>query len=222
MRVCRLPRLHHHHRGLQRLLQCRQGTPGRPLGRHPRGRQGRREAVGQGLRRSEEPAPRLGPLRRQVLDAGHDGHRPQPRPQRDHPPGPHRHQRQRALRLGRLPPLHLDVRPDRPGRPDARGQGQGRLHRRVQPLRRGPRSRQGEARQGRQGHRPQRRRPQEARRRRTRRSSRTPSAATSRTIRTSSSTWPSRRSSLPGSASAPTTTATARRSPTTSAPRSTS
>ena len=43
-----------------------------------------------------------------------------------------------------------------------------------------------------------------------------------RPIRTSSWTWPSRRSSPRGSASAPTTTATARRSPTTSAPRSTS
>ncbi len=57
------------------------------------------------------------PLRRQVLDAGHDGHRPQPGPQRDDAPGPHRPHRQRALRLGRLPPLHLDVRPDRPGVP---------------------------------------------------------------------------------------------------------
>ena len=42
-------------------------------------------AVRQGLRRRREPAARLGPLGRQVLDARHDGHGPQPRPQRGDP-----------------------------------------------------------------------------------------------------------------------------------------
>ena len=36
----------------------------------------------QEVRRPEEPAARLGALRRARLDAGHDGHDPQPRPQR--------------------------------------------------------------------------------------------------------------------------------------------
>ena len=44
-----------------------------------------RGALRQGLRRPGEPAARLGPLGRQVLDAGHDGHGPQPRPQRADP-----------------------------------------------------------------------------------------------------------------------------------------
>ena len=52
---------------------------------------------------------------REVLDARDDGHRPQPRAQRADPPRPHRPDRQRALRLGRLPAVHPDVRPDRHG-----------------------------------------------------------------------------------------------------------
>ena len=98
--------LHDHHRGLQRLLRQRQAAAGRPLGRRPGRDEAGRGALRQGLRRPDEPAARLGPLRRQVLDAGHDGHGPQPRPQRGDAPGPHRPDRQRALRLGRLPPLH--------------------------------------------------------------------------------------------------------------------
>ncbi len=70
----------------------------------------------QGLRRRRQPAPRQRPLRRQVLDARDDGHGPQPRPQRGDAPRPRRADRQRALRLGRLPPLHPDVRADRHGR----------------------------------------------------------------------------------------------------------
>ena len=89
-------------------------------------------------------------------------------------------------------------------------------------IRRRPRRRQG-ARRRRAGHRRRRRRacrrvcarPQGA-------SSRTRPARASRRTRTSSSTWPSRPSSPAGSASAPATTATTRRSPTTWAPRSTS
>ena len=57
-------------------------------------------------------------------------------PQRADPRGPHRADRQRALRLGRLPALHPDVRPDRDGRrrralrPGARG-GQARPRRQA-------------------------------------------------------------------------------------------
>ena len=53
---------------------------------------------------------------REVLDARDDGHGPQPRAQRGDAPGPHRAHRQRAVRLGRLPAVHPDVRPDRDGR----------------------------------------------------------------------------------------------------------
>ena len=76
----------------------------------------RRGRVRQGLRRSGQPAPRERALGRQVLDAGHDGHRPQPGPQRADRGGPRRPHRQRAVRCGRLPALHPDVRPDRAGR----------------------------------------------------------------------------------------------------------
>ena len=67
----------------------------------------------QGLRRPRQPAARQRPLRREVLDARDDGHGPQPRPERGDAAGPDRAHRQRALRLGRLPPLHPDVRADR-------------------------------------------------------------------------------------------------------------
>ena len=67
----------------------------------------------QAVRRGREPAPRLGPLGRQVLDAGDDGHGAQPRPQRGDPRRPRRPHRQRALRLRRLPPLHPALRQDR-------------------------------------------------------------------------------------------------------------
>ena len=45
---------------------------------------------GQEARRRRRPAARLGALRLAVLDAGHDGHRPQPRPERRLGPGAHR------------------------------------------------------------------------------------------------------------------------------------
>ncbi len=67
-----------------------------------------------GVRRPQEPAPRLRPLRRPGLHAGHDGHHPQPRPQRQDGRRPRRQDRQRALRLRLLPPLRPDVRRRRP------------------------------------------------------------------------------------------------------------
>ena len=82
-------------------------------------------------RRPRRPAARQRALRRQVLDAGDDGHRPQPRAQRQEREGPRRGDRRRALRLRLLPPVHLDVRPHRARRrrravrAPARG-GQGR------------------------------------------------------------------------------------------------
>ena len=49
-----------------------------------------REDDGPQARRPVRPAARQRALRRQVLDAGHDGHRPQPRPQRRERQGPRR------------------------------------------------------------------------------------------------------------------------------------
>ena len=88
--------------------------------------------TGQEVRRREEPAARLGPLRRARLDAGHDGHDPQPRPQRQDRRGAGEEDRQRALRLGLLPPLRPDVRRRRAGRAEAAG-------RRPRAVRRGDR-----------------------------------------------------------------------------------
>ena len=183
-------------------------APGRALGRRPRGGQGDRAAGRQGLRRRLEPAPRQRPLRREVLDARDDGHRPQPRPERGDAPRADRADRQRALRLGCVSAVHPDVRPDRDGR-------------RRRPFRPRARREEGGARRE-AGHGPRRRRPARARRDvQGRSSARTPGASSRRT-RTSSSTSRSRPSSPAGSASAPATTASSTRSPTTSAPRSTS
>ena len=65
--------------------------------------------TGKGFGAVEQPAAGLGAQRRARLDAGHDGHDPQPRPQRRDGAGPGAADRQRALRLGRVPPLHRDV-----------------------------------------------------------------------------------------------------------------
>ena len=74
-------------------------------------------AGGSAIRRS---AARLGAQRRARLDAGHDGHRPQPRAQRRVGRGPRPRDRQRALRLGLLPPARADVRRRRLRRPGRR------------------------------------------------------------------------------------------------------
>ncbi len=139
--------IHDHHRGLQRLLRGRQAAARGPVGRRPGRDEGGRAAIRQGVRRPGQPAARLGPLGRQVLDAGHDGHGPQPRAQRADAPGADRPHRQRALRLGRISPVHRDVRQDRHGR-------------RRRELRRAPRAGQGTPRPRRQGHGPRRRRSQ--------------------------------------------------------------
>ncbi len=69
-----------------------------------------------GVRRSEEPVARLGPFGRAGLDARHDGHDPQPRPQRRDGGGSGATLRRRALRLRQLSPLHPDVQRRRAGR----------------------------------------------------------------------------------------------------------
>ena len=93
-------RLHDHDRGLQRLLRGRQAAARGPLGRRARGDARGRAALRQGLRRRGEPAARLGPLGRQVLDARDDGHRPQPRPQRGDAEGPDRPHRATSASAG--------------------------------------------------------------------------------------------------------------------------
>ena len=80
-------------------------------------------AVGATLRRRDIAAARLGALRRARLDARHDGHHPQPRPQRRDGEGPRRQVRQRALRLRQLSPLHPDVRRRRARRRSRRVRG---------------------------------------------------------------------------------------------------
>ena len=68
---------------------------------------------GQAARRRARPAARLGPLRREVLDARDDGHGPQPRPQRPLRRGARAPDRRPPLRPRLVPALHLDVRPHR-------------------------------------------------------------------------------------------------------------
>ena len=111
-------------------------------------------------------------LGREVLHARHDGHHPQPRPQRPERRSAGQAQQQSALRLRLLPPLDPDVRQRRARHPEAR-------------FRRSVR-RQEEAEEGQARYRPRRqgaegsdRRIQEARQE-------AHQAATSRRIRTSS------------------------------------
>ena len=76
-------RLHDHHRGLHLLLRQQAhlpgGAPGADRGGH---RQDREDHGRQVRRRHEVPAAGRGALRRARLDAGHDGHDPEPGPER--------------------------------------------------------------------------------------------------------------------------------------------
>ena len=63
----------------------------------------------QAVRRPRQSAAGLGALRRARLDARHDGHRAQPRPQRRDRRGAGEAVRRPPLRLRHLPPLHPDV-----------------------------------------------------------------------------------------------------------------
>ena len=64
--------------------------------------------------RHEEAAARVGALGREVLDARHDGHDPEPRPQRRDRRIAEAGDRQRPVRRRQLSPLHSDVRQRRP------------------------------------------------------------------------------------------------------------
>ena len=109
------PGLHHHHAGLQCLLRERPEVPRRHVGAGAASPQGDRAQDGQALRRSRQSAAGQRAQRRQVLDAGNDGHRPQPRAQRPDPRGPGGAHRRRALRQGRVPQVHAAVQQDRAG-----------------------------------------------------------------------------------------------------------
>ena len=86
-------------------------------------REGRRRHAGL----DRQPAARVGPLGREVLDARHDGHDPQPRPERRCGRRPEAAHQERPLRVRQLPPLHPDVRQrrarDSEGRVRARVRG---------------------------------------------------------------------------------------------------
>ena len=91
--------LHHHHRGLHALLRQRAEIsegPGEAGRRRPRPHRAHHRPA---VRRPRQSAARLGALRRARLDAGHDGHRAQPRPQR--------RDRRGAGAAVRRPPLRL-------------------------------------------------------------------------------------------------------------------
>ena len=110
--------------------------------------------AGQEARRRLRPAAGLGAQRLEVLDAGHDGHDPQPGHERPLGRGLEGQDRQPALRQGQLPPLHPDVRQrrarDREGEVRARAlrgqeevQGEDRRRARREGARRGDRALQG-------------------------------------------------------------------------------
>ena len=75
-------RLHRHHRGLQRLPRRRRRFPTGSGSRCWRRSRELEQRDRQALRRPGEPAARLLPLGREVLDARHDGHGAQHRPER--------------------------------------------------------------------------------------------------------------------------------------------
>ena len=85
---------------------CRRASKRRSA-RHWRGS---RSVMGKKLGDPADPLLVSRALRRQVLHARHDGHDPEPRAQRSNGGRAGREDRQRALRLGLLPPLHPDVR----------------------------------------------------------------------------------------------------------------
>ncbi len=155
--------------------------------------------TGKIVRRRRRPAAAQRALRRPRQHAGHDGHDPQPRPQRRHGPGRRREHRQPALRLRLLPPLREHVRRRR-ARLQAGGRGRARIPSRSC-LEAMKKAKGAEVR-----HRPHRRRPQGAGRPSSRRPSRSAPATTSPTTRASSSGAPSRPCSAAGTTTAPSPT----------------
>ena len=193
------PGLHRHHRGVQRLPRGGREVPARPLGGGAAALTRLEQQTGKKFGDPEEPAAGLLPLRRQVLDARHDGHRAQHRHERRRRRGHGEAHRRRALCLRQLPPPDADVRLG----------GDGHRRRAV----RGGPDRGAQARAASRTT-PICRRGLEARHRRVQGRLRgADRRATSPRTRSSSSASPPRRCSSPGTASAPSTTATPPRSP---------
>ncbi len=96
---------------MYRILRKR---PRRGGGDHPsrsgKGDRRHRTADGHDLRQRHHSAAGIGPFGRTRLDAGYDGHHPQPRSERHRRRGPCQTYGQRPFRMGLLPPLRTDVR----------------------------------------------------------------------------------------------------------------
>ena len=130
-------RLHDHHRGLQGLPRQRRRARRAARRGQRRTSTALEQAMGKRLGEADDPLLVSRALRREVLDARDDGDGPQHRPQRRVGAGPGQAGRQRAVRLGLLPPADPDVRQDRArhrrralrGRPRRGQEGQG--HRRT-------------------------------------------------------------------------------------------
>ncbi len=119
------------------------------------------KAVGRDAGIDREPAARLGPFRREVLDARHDGHDSQSRPQRRRRRRPEAADRQRPLRVRQLSPLHPDVRQRRAR--DSEGRVRARVRGRQEGARREDRHRSRRSRAARGRRALQGRRPEEER-----------------------------------------------------------
>ena len=131
------------HRGLHPLLRQRQDLSGRARCAGRCRACARRPHHRQDVRRQPQSAAGLGTLRRARIDARHDGHRAQSRPQRRDRGDTGEAIRRPALRLRFLPALHHDVfrrgarRRSSPLRGDARRpQGPQRLRARHRSVRR--------------------------------------------------------------------------------------
>ena len=132
--------------GLQRVREARSSIPDDVRGRGRRGARAAREVDGRSPGRRRGAAARERALGRARVDARHDGHHPEPGPERRRGRGARREAREPALRVRRVPPLHRDAREHR-----AR-----RLEGAVRPrARRGARPRRGG--EGHRPHAPQRR-----------------------------------------------------------------
>ena len=105
-------RLHDFDRSVQRVFATR-AHPETLDAEVDRRARARREERRRGARRRSEAAARQRALGRARVDARHDGHDPEPRPERRRPSRGSRRARTIALRDRRVPPLRRDVRVDR-------------------------------------------------------------------------------------------------------------
>ena len=143
-RPARAGGLHDLHRRLPRVHARRVAE--RPHRRGGEARHQAREEDGPNPRRPDRPAPRQRALRREVLDARDDGHRPQPGAVRPVGEGPREADRRRPVRARLLSTVHLDVRAHRARHPGGRvrralREGKGRVgsEDRCRRARQGPR-----------------------------------------------------------------------------------